>query len=109
MILDLEDLPFDQKQETEESQKLQAMHQADSATLAAHVVLYKSLGLFKKSAIACMSELHRRRSLGEDFDFETFIDSELSKLPKVQPLDFNLVRGLMDLKQIANFMSKDAK
>lgn len=104
MIFDLDDLPFDQRQEAEESQKLEAMKQADSATLAAHVVLYKGLGLFKKSAIACMSELQRRRSLGEEFDFESFIETEVNKLPKAPPMDFNLVRGLMNIKQFSSFM-----
>ncbi len=109
MILDLEDLPFDQKQEVEEFQKFKAMQQADSAILAAHVVLYKTLGLFKNSAIVCMSELHRRRSLGEEFDFESLIDTETNKIPKVQSIDFNLVRGLMNLRQFSNFLSKGSK
>lgn len=106
MILDLEDLPIEQREKIEEFQKLSAMGQAESAGLAAHVVLYKSLGLFKASALICMSELHRRRSLGESYDFESFIDAEVSKLPKVQPIDFTVIKGLMNLQQISSFMSK---
>lgn len=106
MILDLEDLPIKEREKTEELQKSLAMMKADSACLAAHVVLYKTLGLFKNSAILCMSELQRRRSLGEDFDFENFIDDEVNKLPKAQPIDFTTIKGLVNLQQIYSFISK---
>lgn len=110
MILDLEDLPFEQKEKIQLFQKLLGMNQGTSEALAAHVVLYKSMGLFRESAVCCMAELQRRRVLGEEFDFESFIENELKKLPKVQPLDFGLIRGLMSMQQISSFLSpKDQK
>lgn len=109
MILDLEDMPLQKKEQIAQFQKLLAMGQADSAALAAHVVLYKSLGLFKASAMICMSELLRRRSLGENFDFETFIDLELNKIPKIPPIDFTAIKGLLNVQQISGFISKGSK
>lgn len=109
MILDLEDLPLEKREEIIQFQKMLAMAEATSPTLAAHVVLYKSLGLFKSSAMICMSELIRRRSLGEVFDFESFIDLELNKIPKVQPIDFTAINALINVKQISGFISKGSK
>lgn len=109
MILDLEDLPISQRENFETCQKLQAIRQGTSVALAAHVVLYKSLGLFKEVALCCMSELYRRRLLGEEYDFETFIDLECSKLPKVQPIDFSSIKGLINLQQISSLVSKGSR
>lgn len=58
-----------------------------SEDLAAHVVAYRSLGIDKKFALVCMAELARRRELGEDFNFEDFIDQETKKMPKMHDLD----------------------
>ena len=106
MIFDLENLPLEEKEKNEELAKLLCVGQAESSALAAHVVLYKSLGLFKNSAIVCMLELHRRRSPGEEFEFEDFIDLNLSKLPKVQQLDLTALNGLVNIQQISSFIKR---
>lgn len=106
MILDLEDLSLQSKEKAEFILKLSAMGSAQSEALAAQIVLYKSLGLFKTVAITCMAELLRRRLLGEEFDFENFIDSEMGKLPKVQPLDMEALRGMINVKQLASLIGK---
>ena len=56
----------------EEEELIRAIGSAQSNVLAAYVVLYRSLGMFKNVAIACMEELARRRSVGENFDYETW-------------------------------------
>lgn len=61
--------------------------QVSSERLAAQVVLYKTLGLQKDLALICMAELSRRRGLGEDFDFETFIEQEIKKIPPIPELN----------------------
>lgn len=62
--------------------KLDDVKAAKSIDLAAHVVLYKALGLGKELAKACMIELGIRRIQGEDFPFESYIEEELKKVPK---------------------------
>lgn len=63
--------------------------QASSEALAASVVAYRALGFNKDFALACMAELGRRRSLGEDFNFEEWIEIELAKIPKPEGLDLS--------------------
>lgn len=62
---------------------------AGSEALAAQVVAYKTLGINKKMAMMCMKELSRRRiELGEDFDFEGYIETEMKKIPEIPKIDF---------------------
>lgn len=57
----------------------------DSKSLASYIIAYKALGLNKEIAIECMNELSKRRNLGDEFEFENFIEQELEKLPKITP------------------------
>jgi hypothetical protein len=63
----------------EEKQKLIPSMSMDA--LAANVVVYKALGLYKDFAIKCMEELARRKNQGDTFDYEKFIEEELKKIP----------------------------
>lgn len=63
----------------EEKQKL--IPNMSMEALAANVVVYKSLGLHKDFAIKCMEELAIRRSKGDTFDYDKFIEDELKKIP----------------------------
>jgi len=45
------------------------------------VVVDRYLGSLNTEAIACMQELANRREAGDMFDYESFIDNELKKLP----------------------------
>lgn len=53
-----------------------------SKSLAAIIVAYRSLGLFKDKARDAMVELARRKVEGDDFDYETWIDDKIKELPK---------------------------
>lgn len=106
MICDLEELSLEEKENHELRLKLLMLEQAQSEALAAHVVLYKVLGLYKDSALACMAELARRRKNGEDFDYENFIEVEIKKLPKIPPIDFKTLQGLLSIKQLSTFVSR---
>lgn len=79
---------------------------APSDSLAAVVVCYKTLGLDRDGALICMSELSRRRGLGEEFDFEKFIETEIQKIPKFVPLDLvKISEGLaVNVKSFTNFL-----
>jgi hypothetical protein len=67
-----------------------------SETLAAHIVIYKTLNIDRETALLCMAELGRRRALGDEFDYETFIEAEVEKIPKVNS-------NLPELYKIINF------
>ena len=61
---------------------------ADSKVLAVHVVVYRSLGINKALAKACMEELATRRTSGEDFKYEDFIDEKVAGMPQMKNADF---------------------
>lgn len=106
MIVDLEELSQIYQEKYQILQQCLLIHQASSDVLASHIVLYKSIGLNKKIAIVCMLELARRRALGEEFDYESFIDIKLKNIPTIQPLNFNVFRGLLNIQQLSNLMKK---
>lgn len=58
-----------------------------SKKLCSMVVCDRYLGINDKIAVACMEELAKRRESGDIFDFESFIEQEFDKLPK---LDFSI-------------------
>ena len=77
-------------------------------SLAAVVVVYRTLGIDKELSILCMHELAKRRQMGSQFDYEAFIVEELSKMPKRQ--DMNLVKISQDIhKGISDNILKRGK
>lgn len=58
-----------------------------SQKICSMIICDRYLGIDENLAIACMEELGKRRSLGDDFDFESYIDEKLNELPK---LDFSM-------------------
>jgi hypothetical protein len=53
-----------------------------SEALAAMIVTYRSLGLFKDQAREAMIELSKRKDFGDSFDYESFISQKLDDVPK---------------------------
>lgn len=72
-----------------------------SENLAAMVVAYKTIGIYKELALSCMTELSIRRSNGDNFAFEEFIDKEASKIPKIESTNLISLTSM-----ISNFNSK---
>lgn len=62
---------------------------SSNENLAAQVVCYRILGLNKDFALMCMAELARRRELGDNFDYESFIEEEVKKMPKEEMYDIS--------------------
>lgn len=54
-----------------------------SQKLSDIIVCDRYLGLNKDLAIFCMEELALRRSNGDNFDYESYIDEEFNKLPPI--------------------------
>lgn len=93
MIQDSDDLDLDPKYKSDI--RILSIGKITSEVLAAHIVAYRAVGAEKIFATVAMLELARRRQLGEDFDFETFIDAKLAEMPKIQPLDIvGLSKGM---------------
>lgn len=86
--------------------KIAAVKVAPSDALAAQVVLYKTLAIGKEVAIACMEELFLRKENGDLFDFEGFIEQEVKRVPKVEPLDMGYLNGLFSSNAIMSFLKK---
>lgn len=59
---------------------------APSKILAGYVVVYRLLKIYRERSEACMIELMNRRSNGDDFDFESYIENELKEAPKPNDL-----------------------
>lgn len=53
-----------------------------SEALAATIVAYRALGIFKEEAKQAMGELARREAEGDDFDYEGYIKAKLADVPK---------------------------
>lgn len=71
-----------------------------SVKLADIVIANRYLGLYKELSINAMEELGKRRLSGDTFEFETYIDDEFKKLPK---LDFSLPDLSSLISQLGNF------
>lgn len=69
-----------------EQELIQEIPQANSEVLAAHVVVYRTLGINRELAKACMQELANRRKFS-DFDYEGFIEEKVKEIPLTKKLD----------------------
>jgi hypothetical protein len=56
--------------------------EVEAKDLAAYVVIYRALGINKELALLCMQQLCKRRSDGDSFEYEGFIEDELAKFPR---------------------------
>jgi len=74
----------------------------DSVKLCEMIVCDRYFGLGKNISVICMEELSKRRLAGDDFDFESYIDSAYAELP---PLSFDVP----DLRSVLNQAIKQAK
>lgn len=65
---------------------------ATNQALCQIILSYRYLGIYKEQTVICMEELSFRRSNGDDFIYEDFIDKLLKDLPEIR----------MNLKDILN-------
>jgi len=71
-----------------------------SETLAAYVVMYKSLNINKELALKCMKELVKRREFGENFDYEAYIEKHLKEIPKMKGTNIAAIgKSVMNFRQ----------
>lgn len=56
----------------------------DSKKLCEIIVCSRYFGNYKELSISCMEELSKRRIRGDDFDFETYIETSFNELPKIE-------------------------
>lgn len=92
--------------EAKKQQRLLEIPQVDSKLLAAHVVIYRTLGINKEFAVACMEELVRRRGLGDDFDYENYIELEIAKIPKIDETSSELARQIQNINSFRGVVKK---
>lgn len=75
--------------------EIKLVGQASSKSLAGFIIAYKLLGIGKDRAIICMSVLVYRKHLGDDFDFEKYIDDSIKNAPKPNKIDFGMVKNII--------------
>lgn len=75
-----------------------------SEVLAAHVVVYRVLGMNKEFSLLCMKELVNRRKNGDDFQYEEYIDTKITEFP--QPKNMNLLNISNEIKKHINNIKK---
>jgi hypothetical protein len=63
---------------------IENLHQYDMIRLCDIIICDRYLGFNPELATACMEELGRRRSAGDTFDFEEYIEREYKALPKLE-------------------------
>jgi len=76
---------FNQKNELNNNQD-EEIKKASSKILAGYVVTYKLLNIYKDLSIKCMEELMNRRSAGDNFKFEDYIEEQIKDIPKPNDL-----------------------
>jgi hypothetical protein len=70
---------------------------APSKVLAAYVVAYRLINSNKDLAIKCMEELFRRRTEGEVFDFESYVEEKM-KVDLPERIDLSKLSKIFDVK-----------
>ncbi len=68
-----------------------------SKVLAAQIVAYRLINTNKELAIKCMEELSRRRTEGEVFDYESYIE-EKTKVELPERIDLNKLSNIFNVK-----------
>lgn len=76
-----------------------------SESLAAIIVGYRSLGLFKDKAREAMAELARRETEGDDFEYEAWIDAKLKEIPQsdINPEVLKIVSSIASTGSLEGF------
>ena len=91
----LEDLEPEERNRLIKEKQLASIESSPSKSLAAYVVAYRALGIGKDIAVACMGELAKRKADGDEFDFESYIEQEVSKIPQPNGVDYaKIIRGM---------------
>jgi hypothetical protein len=72
-----------------------------SQALAAKVVAYRALGMFKEEAREAMIELAKRKDEGDDFDYEKYINEKLEEVPKTQ-LNTEVIKFMSSLAHLGS-------
>lgn len=96
---------IDNSEERNESQPV--VKTAPSEGLAAYVVAYRVLGIGKELAISCMEELSSRRSRGDHFDFESYIEKHIANIPKPVPLDIKGMSSILNIRNLSQLIRKE--
>ena len=72
-----------------------------SEALAAKVVAYRALGMFKDEAREAMIELAKRKDEGDEFDYEEYISAKLEDVPKSQ-LNPDIIKFMSSLAHLGS-------
>ncbi len=97
-------MEFDNKEAIAKLADLIEKKDITSEALAAQIVAYRSLGFGKQISVMCMEELGRRRAAGDVFDFETFIETEVKKVPQLDPNQFKTMTDNFTIQALSKLL-----
>jgi hypothetical protein len=83
---DFEEIP----KEINVQETIEKLSQYSVTKLCDIIICDRYLGFNHDLAIACMVELGKRRSDGDDFNFEDYIEKEYQNLPKIETESLDL-------------------
>jgi len=81
MFDNFEDKEYDLQPEVNVQEIIDNLSKYDSKKLCDIIICYRYLSLNKDLSILCMEELGKRRIIGDNFDFENYIDKSQKDLP----------------------------
>jgi hypothetical protein len=70
-------------------------NKTSSKILAGYIITYRLLGIYKELSIKCMNVLNYRRSLGDDFEYEIYIEEEIKNSPKSNKININPIKQII--------------
>ncbi len=104
MINDLDNLSLSEQENYTLFHRMLNAGTSQSNSLAAFIVFYRTFKTGEELAKVCMMELAWRRKLGEEFDFESYIETEAAKIPKVKPFDPKKLGGLLSAQALVKLI-----
>lgn len=67
-----------------------------SENLAARIVVFRKLGINKDDSKKAMIILHKRKLQGDDFDYNSYIESKISEFDAVEKkVDISTVKNML--------------
>lgn len=79
--------------EEEKQEFINNLNKFSNTKLCEIVITNRYIGVMRDEAVLSMEELVKRRNNGDNFDYETYIQQEFEKLPKLD-LDLNKILSI---------------
>lgn len=100
MISPIKNIGLELKNKIYKTNRILCIPFAESDSLAAYIILYRTLGLERDIAVLAMYELSRRRMDGEVFDYESYIELKTQEISPPKAYDYSNMLSFISKVQI---------